>query len=199
MNKKLFWLIFTIVVCMIVNITCHFNVAFATELKEETNYRFISEFGMANTLAFEGLSMTIPKSAIGAPAVAVKEKNPWIALGLSVLVPGLGQFYNGQPVKGSIQFGLVVGGYTMFLLAVDDDIVYADGTVLDVNDDDAIGGLGILVAGGAVIWSIIDAPISANNINKRNQMQAHLNHKTGYTISPLVKRNKLGATFALQF
>ena len=154
---------------------------------------------MVNTLAFEGLSMTIPKSAIGAPAVAVKEKNPWIALGLSVLVPGLGQFYNGQPVKGGIQLGLVVGGYTMFFLAVDDDLVYADGTVLDVDDDNAIGGLGILVAGGVAIWSIIDAPISANNINKRNQMQAHLNHKAGYTISPLVKRNKLGATFALQF
>ena len=194
----------SLVVCVVV---CIFVISIPTlgaELEEENHYaRFITEFGLAEAVAYQGLSTTVSKSAIGSQAV--ERKNPYIACGLSVLVPGLGQFYNGQPVKGSIQLGLVVGGYTMFFLALEDDLVYADGTVLDVDDDDAIGGLGLLVAGGAVLWSIIDAPISANNINMRNQMQAmqatqaYLHRNNGYSVSPLVNENKLGAKYTLLF
>lgn len=193
----------SLVVCMVVCIFVISIPALATELEEETHYAgFITEFGLAEAVAYTGLSTTVSKSAIGSQAV--ERKNPYIAFGLSILVPGMGQFYNGQPVKGGIQLGLVVGGYTMFYLAVEDDLVYADGTVLDVDDDDAMGGLGLLVAGGTILWSIIDAPISANNINKQNinkqnEIQAYLHRNNGYTVSPIVNENKLGAKYTLLF
>ncbi len=171
--------------------------ALATEFEVETQNRFVSEFGLRNTLLFEGISNTVAKSSIA--STTVEEKNPWIATGLSVVVPGLGQFYNGQYLKGSIQLGMVLGGYILFFDAVEDNIKHSDGTIVDVDDNDAIGGLGLLIAGGTALWSIIDAPISANNINKRNQLQAHSLNNKDYSVSPLVKRNKLGVKFALGF
>ena len=187
-------------------------VANALESKG-TDSRFITEFGLADTVAYENVSTTISKSVIGA-SNTVSPREPWVACALSILAPGLGQFYNGQSIKGCIHLGLAVGGYTMFFLSVADNVEFTDAAVLDVagenvnvNDmsvldvdgDDLRGGLGLLVGLGVSVWSIIDAPTSAKKINKRNQMQAHLDYKDGYAVSPIVKRNKVGATVAFQF
>lgn len=192
----------SIVTCMLLYILLTSIPALGADFDVETQSQFVEEFGISNTVVFAGLSTTIPKSAFG--ATIVTEKNPWLAFGLSVIVPGLGQFYNGQPYKGVSQLALILGGYTAFYLAIEDDIVLSDDTVLDVDDDDAIGGLGVLVTFGATLWSLIDAPISANNINQKNQLQAHqdklqAHQDKGYSVSPLVKRDKFGATFAFQF
>ncbi|MEM1359859.1 MAG: hypothetical protein AAGF89_16760, partial [Bacteroidota bacterium] len=39
---------------------------------------------------------------------AVTKSNPWIALVLSLFVPGLGQVYNGQLPKGAIGVALLI-------------------------------------------------------------------------------------------
>ena len=169
----------------------------AAEYEIEPQNCFVSEFGLRNTLLYYGISDTVAKTSI--ISTTVNTKNPWIATGLSIIVPGLGQFYNGHYLKGGIQLGLVLSGYILLFDAIEDNTEYSDGTIVDVDDDDAIGELGLLIAGGTALWSIIDAPISANNINKRNQLQAQSLNNKDYQVSPLVKQNKLGVKFALRF
>lgn len=169
----------------------------ATNFEGETQNRFVSGFNLRDIGLFEGVSNTISKNLIASTTVS-GQKNPWTAFVLSALLPGAGQYYNDQLPKGVIQFVISVGGYTAFYLALEDNIVFW-GSEYDVDDDDTIGRIGLLIGFGAYLWSIVDAPISANNINKQNQLQAHLIEHKSYSIFPLVKRNKLGAMFTLQF
>lgn len=169
--------------------------ALATDFGAES--RFVSEFSLKNTMLFEGISNTISKTAIASSTV-IGKKNPWTAFILSALLPGAGQYYNDQLYKGVIQFVVSVGGYAVYYLALEDNIAIW-GSIVDVDGDDAMGGIGVLIGLGAHLWSVIDAPISANNINKQNQFQAHLIEYENYSVSPLVKKNKLGAMFTLQF
>ena len=52
-----------------------------------------------------------PGQTRGTRALAASgRKNPWLAFGLSALVPGAGQFYNGQHKKGVPQLGAALAG-----------------------------------------------------------------------------------------
>lgn len=88
-------------------------------------------------------------------------KSPGRAFALSLIVPGLGQHYNGQHTKGAIQEVLFVGGVFAF----------AGGIAAGWNDPSE-GGAAVLVVTGAImtvgsyVWSLVDAPASANRINK---------------------------------
>lgn len=45
------------------------------------------------------------------PGLPVTGKNPWVALVLSFVIPGVGQFYNGDYKKGALMLiGALVGG-----------------------------------------------------------------------------------------
>ena len=57
-----------------------------------------------------------------------KKKNPWVALGLSSLVPGAGQLYNDQPQKGMIMFSGGLAGYLMIHYAFEDNGDYCTAT-----------------------------------------------------------------------
>ena len=87
-------------------------------------------------------------------------KSPWAAFGLSFLLPGAGQAYNGQWGKG----GLMLGGAGVSLgvfFADDCDVFY---TANNCGALTTVGAIGFI---GFVLWSWIDAPISANAINRR--------------------------------
>lgn len=89
------------------------------------------------------------------------EKSPALALGLSLLVPGAGQFYNGELLKGAVMLGgAVASSWAIVLTAAD---------ILELDDDTSdttvhvVGGIGMAI----VVWSWIDAPLSARAINRR--------------------------------
>ncbi len=87
-------------------------------------------------------------------------KSPWAAGGLSVLLPGAGQAYNGQWGKG----GLMLGGMAVsfgVVLADDCDVFY---TANNCGFLTAAGFVGVV---GFALWSWIDAPLAANAINRR--------------------------------
>jgi hypothetical protein len=78
-----------------------------------------------------------------------------------VLVPGAGQVYNGDYLKAGIMFGgAVITAGPLILTASD---------VLGLDDDTSgtgthvLGALGV----GLILWSWIDAPLSAKAINRR--------------------------------
>lgn len=91
----------------------------------------------------------------------VSRKSPWLAFFLSFFLPTSGQIYNGDYTKALIQAGLMLGGGGLVT------------TMACVECGDyGTAQTGLLIAGAAMlfsgyIWSIIDAPTSANNINDK--------------------------------
>ena len=133
-----------------------------------------------------------------------QKKNPMVALGLSFPIVGSGQFYNGEYTKGVAQMGAAIVGLGLVLSAGGDNMDSPEGN-LDADNDDwrSIPGY-VLFLGGAV-WSLIDAPMSANRINRQNQgiSYGHLIEIDGdratVGIDPMTSRTKLGTLFTLRF
>jgi hypothetical protein len=77
------------------------------------------------------------------------QKNPYLALGLSTLLPGLGQFYNGQPGKGVLHLVLLFGSFV------------AAAEYQGIPEE--VGLVGMF---GTYVWSMIDAPLTAKRLNE---------------------------------
>jgi hypothetical protein len=67
----------------------------------------------------------------------------------------------------------------MFLAFFDEGEVFSWTSGSDSGDNHSLSMIGLFVAMGAIIWSWIDAPISASRINREN----------GWTIIPGNERN----------
>jgi TM2 domain-containing membrane protein YozV len=155
----------------------------------------------------------------GVNSLAKRKKSPILACILSVICPGVGQYYNGQVVKGVVQELLWVGGLTLALTAgistTSSDIYYNyygysyyEGTTSSTSITTWYWvGLGVTIA--SEIWSIIDAPISASQINKEaSKENAHsyghlfeynLNKNTVVGLDPAIFRNGNGASLTVHF
>lgn len=93
-----------------------------------------------------------------------RPRNPVIAM-VSGIVPGLGQLYNGQVVKAGIIFGAVL----LFIIAFALFQHYPKGIQTTAQffyfTDPLVMVLGILAA-MAYIYGVIDAPLTADRLNK---------------------------------
>ncbi len=142
--------------------------------------------------------------------MGARQKQPLRAFGLSLLIPGAGQFYNGQHGKGVAQLGAVVLGWGLMISAVEDnsllcvdvDCLYDDP---DPDDDDGRLGVGLLLWLGGHLWSIIDAPISANRINQQSQ-QSNYGHlmefdvdRVALGVDPVVQPDRVGTRLTFHF
>ena len=132
--------------------------------------------------------------------IGVQKKNPWIAGGLSLLIPGAGQAYNDQLGKGAIQLGAVIVGFGLWYSGVEDN-----GFFTDPDGDDEKAVLGFFLCLGSYIWSVVDASISANRINEQNQHSSygHLIELGGSQatlgVDPVVSHKNLGTRLTLHF
>lgn len=115
---------------------------------------------------------SVPQSA------AAQEKNPWLALGLSTVITGAGQVYNEQIEKGVIMFAGGAAGY-LILFAGDSP-----------GSGRAYAGWTLLL--GTKLWSMIDAPMTANRINRQTGAAS-------LQIIPLVTPGFAGARLAWRF
>jgi hypothetical protein len=100
------------------------------------------------------------------PTEYVSNKSPWLAFGLSLLYPGLGQFYNGEYDKSLLMGGIATLGLSLVTLAAISTNYDSESNPEYLN---VILYSGAIAFGGTYIWSLIDAPISASNINERNR------------------------------
>ena len=145
-------------------------------------------------------------------------KNPLLAGCLSGCFPGLGQFYNGESGKGAIQMGAASAGLLILstglsigasMTAVEAVEVWDDwGTDSTEAPENTMGGVPENIMGvgfalylGALVWSVIDAPSSAREINDQNERQrrARLIEFHDMEVNPIASRNALGARFAFRF
>ena len=133
-----------------------------------------------------------------------QKKNPMVALGLSFPIVGSGQFYNGEYTKGVAQMGAAIVGLGLVLSAGGDNTDSPDGN-LDADNDDWRSIPGYVLFLGGAIWSLIDAPMSANRINRQNQggSYGHLieldGDRAAVGIDPVTSRNGLGTVLTLRF
>lgn len=89
------------------------------------------------------------------------EKSPVLAGILSAILPGSGQVYNGQWIKASVQWVLLTGSIYLMIYDIDFDS--------ESQDLPATSIAGISIGAATWIWSVVDAVISANQINKERK------------------------------
>jgi len=90
-----------------------------------------------------------------------RHKSPAAAFWLSFLYPGIGQFYNGQIGKG-ITMSVLATSSLVALGIVSSSDYWGDTEI-------AVAGVSAIVYVGTYIWTLIDAPVSAAVMNRRNQ------------------------------
>ncbi len=101
----------------------------------------------------------------------VKAKDPGLAWFMSLVVPGAGQYYNGQYVKGGIMTGIWAGSITGFSIALYRSNHRDHGEEYMCHHEDtglALSSMFVFVL--VELWAMIDAPIVSNKINKKNRL-----------------------------
>ena len=137
------------------------------------------------------------EAMVGAPGgmqasmrASAPRKDPAVAFVLSLLIPGAGQVYNGEVGKGVLQFGLDVGATVLCLTNLPGtewvEQGYWSGYVRDTGDEGLFNaGLAMMIV--TDLWSMIDAPLSASAINRRNG-QTSLLQAHSVTLTPVALR-----------
>ena len=110
-------------------------------------------------ITMERISRMTRESRPGQSMNGREVKSPGGAFLLSFLVPGAGQAYNGQYVKAGVQFLITTVG-TLWLIDTWEDCWEYDQFCVD-------WGIAAVLGFGGRFWSWVDAPASANAINRR--------------------------------
>ena len=107
-----------------------------------------------------------------------EEKDPWTALLFSI-VPGAGQFYNGEQIKGGLTIAGLMGSAVIMTLGSE--------------DNDAAEAAGLVMWAGIHGWSMLDAFTSARRINKENK------HGIRLSVAPVLTPKTAQMRLALHF
>jgi hypothetical protein len=101
----------------------------------------------------------------------IHKRSPVLACLLSVYIPGLGQVYNKQYFKGGILFGTFAVSFVAAEIYVNSNrSFYPTNHIYTRNDirhpNDAVTAALLLPMAASVIYSIVDAPITASWLNR---------------------------------
>jgi len=110
----------------------------------------------------ERISKDQPEAVVSSAPIKSK-KQPAVACVLSIIIPGLGQFYNGEVGKGAIMLGTVIVGLSLMGVGLEQEFDWNSN-----SDGEAMIAMGICVGAVGWLWSIVDAPVSASEINRKN-------------------------------
>lgn len=131
------------------------------------------------------------------------EKNPALAFVCSLIIPGLGQMYNEEVDKGFLLLGGAFGGILVTSVTAT-SANYSENSV-------PIPAVGLLIYAFCSLYSIIDAPITANQITKtsrlRNAFRAKKLSSITYTtendisvdLSPYLHQSSVGIQLNVSF
>lgn len=128
------------------------NVSITIQTRDGNIFKF--KMDEVLKIVKEPAKKEVPKTTL------VKQKSPLASFLLSFFVPGIGQYYNGQILKGlAMQTGFVVG---ILYLGRDSD----SKSSANSNNSELFGSFLMM---GCWAISIIDAPMSSNRINETKQ------------------------------
>jgi len=110
----------------------------------------------------------------------ISPKEPVLAGFFSFIIPGfaIGQFYNEQPIKGLIHTSITITSLVVALISLSGISFSVGGST---SNDKSWGAVPFLISFGIFtvnwIWSVVDAVISANDINKRARLKKYRTQK----------------------
>lgn len=117
---------------------------------------------------------------------------------MSLIIPGLGQFYNDQFLKGLGHFAITIAGVVLYIEAVEDDLsgipvtgqdhrgFFIEYQTFDIEEDNYLKAVSFGIAIGIRLYSVTDAVLTAKRINKQNLQRA------GFSAAPLITPNQSG-------
>jgi hypothetical protein len=112
----------------------------------------------------------------------VHKRSPVLACLLSASIPGLGQVYNKQVLKGSILFGTAVLSFSAA------EIYYSGHSINPYNGrnrpQDAVTAALLVPMAAAYVYSIIDAPVTASWLNRTYHLRKKKRPLTTVHIEP---------------
>jgi|GEM_PF-1947262 hypothetical protein len=163
-------------------------------LKQSTErLRMRTDEGAVVVLEMRDVRKIVREAGVAPPLVErgtlSPRKEPHTAFHMSCFLPGAGQFYNEEAGKGLLQLGLFIGGLAVAISEAPEEgwvEVYSPGglylgTELRSEGDESACVAGLLVAGGAWLWSVLDAPGGAERWNRRHGLALYedpLGHQT---------------------
>ncbi len=141
--------------------------------------------------------------------VGTEYRSPGLAFLFSFLLPGGGQYYNHQNVKGGAMTGLWLGGLITTAVAASYNIdcyeTYNGSVICDYTENEgaqAAAAVGGMVMFGTWLWSVIDAPVNAARINRGNKatglLEFQKEDKFSLRIDPF-RSQGLGGSVSLRF
>ncbi len=129
---------------------------------------FVFEFKDIEKIVKEGFDEATGSRKTPIPRQPGPRKQPVLAAGMSFLVPGAGQFYNEQWIKGianiviaGVGLGLIIENFSKVEQYYEEPWTYYG---YRGNIPPFFAGVGIY--GLNLIWAVVDAPLSAAHINK---------------------------------
>ncbi len=105
------------------------------------------------------------------------EKNPALAFGCSLILPGLGQMYN-----ENLGFGFTLMGFSMLGGII----------AFEISDNDELQIPGLVVLVGSYFISLIEAPIAASRITKEVRRKKALLRKHGHSFGFIINDSVIG-------
>lgn len=145
----------------------------------EMTLRIADEKAMAKLgMAGMGNSEVIASGAQG-------KRNPGFAMILSLIVPGFGQFYNGQFIKACVCLGVFV--CAIFFISMTRDInalkcLFTPTAGCRGLTVSPMTWLFLLTAAGAWLFSLVDAPIAASKTQDTSHETGPVVDKTGWEV-----------------
>jgi hypothetical protein len=129
-------------------------------------------------------------------------KSPWLAFALAYLCPGLGQVYNGEYTKLAIIYGIALVGAGIGYVGLSNSNFWTSKPIPDYAVALSVSGITIIALDW--LYSIIDAPISANRINEENikvslSIKSSIINKNQILNFAVGKENKYAVGLSLQF
>jgi ribosomal protein L40E len=118
----------------------------------------------------------------------VSKKEPVLSWALSFfLLPGLGQFYNGDGGKGAAQLILYTGATVLWVTNVPQTeytYLYGGTYIETTSGNEGLFTTGICLAGATWLWSWIDAPMTASRKNRENGFSLRSPPNLNFTLRP---------------
>lgn len=127
----------------------HTHASNITSLKKQYQYDLLNE------------NLKTNKMDINNDDFDIYYQSPWLAFLISYIIPGGGQFYNGEIGKG-------IGFMGAFIVGM--GLIYV-GAWNQEEDNGVLLDSGFILTAGSYIWQLLDAPISANRINRENHIK----------------------------
>jgi TM2 domain-containing membrane protein YozV len=115
---------------------------------------------------------------------------PGVAFALSSAFPGVGQMYNKQYTKGAIMMGIEIISPIILLYSV-------YGLDEGWDGDGPLNIIGYSLYGANIIWTLIDAPVSANAINRKKGLSINydLNKNIHFALKPDYQITNINGNF----